>query len=238
MEFGVIPSSFHDSNIAVSFQCSTIPIFQHSFMSTLPATVYVVDDDVSFVKAVTRLLRAGGHTAQSFSSVGEFLANLPPAPSGCILLDVQMPGRSGFDLQSCLSQAENPLPIIFLTGHGDIPSSVRAIRNGAADFLTKPVKKQILFDAIKWALARDAEERAKRVRTRALKSRFAMLTPREKEVMLRVIGGKLNKQIAFDLVASERTIKAHRAIIMKKLDAGSLAELVRLAEELGLQPIR
>jgi len=206
--------------------------------SSLPATVYVVDDDVSFVKAVTRLLRAGGHTAQSFSSVGEFLANLPPAPSGCILLDVQMPGRSGFDLQSCLSQAENPLPIIFLTGHGDIPSSVRAIRNGAADFLTKPVKKHILFDAIKWALARDAEERANRARKRVLENRFAALTPREKEVMLRVIGGKLNKQIAFDLGASERTIKAHRAIIMKKLDAGSLAELVRLAEELGLQPIR
>jgi len=206
--------------------------------SSLPATVYVVDDDASFVTAVTRLLRAGGHKAQSFSSVEEFLANLPPAPSGCILLDVQMPGRSGFDLQSCLSQAENPLPIIFLTGHGDIPSSVRAIRNGAADFLTKPVKKQILFDAIKWALARDAEERAKRVRTRALKSRFATLTPREKEVMLRVIGGKLNKQIAFDLGTSERTVKAHRASIVHKLGVTSVAELVRFAEALGIKPIR
>jgi FixJ family two-component response regulator len=206
--------------------------------SSLPATVYVVDDDVSFAKAVTRLLRAGGHRAQSFTSVGEFLGSLPPEPSGCILLDLQMPGRSGFDLQSCLSQAENPLPIIFLTGHGDIPGSVRAMQNGAVDFLTKPVKKEILFDAIKWALARDAEERAKRVRTRALKSHFATLTSREKEVMLRVIGGRLNKQIAFDLSASERTIKAHRAIIMNKLDVGSVAELVRLAEELGLQPIR
>jgi len=207
-------------------------------MSSTEPTVYVDDDDASFVKAVTRLLRAGGHRVQSFSSVGEFLGSLPPAPSGCILLDLQMPGRSGFDLQACLSQAENPLPIIFLTGHGDIPSSVRAIRNGAADFLTKPVKKQILFDAIKWALARDAEERANRARKRALENRFAALTPREREVMLHVIGGKLNKQIAFDLGTSERTVKAHRANIMDKLGVTSVAELVRLSEELGVQPIR
>ena len=207
-------------------------------MSSSEPTVYVVDDDVSFVKAVTRLLRAGGHKAQSFSSVGEFLGSLPPEPSGCILLDLQMPGQSGFDLQSCLTKAENPLPIIFLTGHGDIPSSVRAMRNGAVDFLTKPVKKQSLFNAIKSALTRDVEQRAKRARTRALENRFAGLTLREREVMLHVIGGKLNKQVAFDLGTSERTIKAHRASIMDKLGVKSVAELVRLAEELAIQPIR
>src|SRR6266545_7128966 len=206
--------------------------------SSLPATVYVVDDDVSFVKAVTRLLRAGGHRAQSFSSVGEFLGSLPPEPSGCILLDVQMPGLSGFDLQSCLSQAENPLPIIFLTGHGDITSSVRAMRDGAVDFLTKPVKRRDLFEAIERALVRNREESERRARLRELQERFAALTPREQEVLLHVIGGKLNKQIAFDLGASERTIKAHRASIMDKLGVNSLAELVRLAEELGLQPVR
>ncbi len=206
--------------------------------SSLPATVYVVDDDVSFVKAVTRLLRAGGHKAQSFSSVGEFLGSLPPEPSGCILLDLQMPGRSGFDLQSCLSQAENPLPIIFLTGHGDIPGSVRAIQNGAVDFLTKPVKRRDLFEAIERALVRNREESERRARRRELRDRFDALTPREQEVMRHVIGGKLNKQIAFDLGTSERTIKAHRASIMDKLGVKSVAELVRLAEELGIQPIR
>jgi len=144
-----------------------------------------------------------------------------------------MPGPSGLDLQNALAKGENPLPIIFLTGQGDIPASVHAIKQGAEDFLTKPVKKEILFAAIERALARDARERAQRVRHCELRARFDTLTPREREVLAHVVSGQLNKQIAGDLDASERTIKAHRANIMAKLQVQSVAELVRMAQEAG-----
>jgi FixJ family two-component response regulator len=149
-----------------------------------------------------------------------------------------MPGQSGRDLQSVLATAENPLPVIFLTGHGDIPTVTHAMRDGAVDFLTKPVKKENLFAAIERALARDAVEREQRARMRDLRERFDQMTPREREVLAHVISGKLNKQIAFDLGTSERTIKAHRASIMDKLDVHSVAELVRLTEQLGMEPLR
>lgn len=195
--------------------------------------IHVVDDDASFRNAISRLLRAGGYAVQTFASAAEFLQAARPGVPGCVLLDLRMPGASGLDVQSALTQSENPLPIVFLTGHGDIPTSVRAVRAGADDFLTKPVKKEVLFPAIERALARDAQEREQRARRRELRARFAALTPREREVLAHVLSGQLNKQIADDLAAAERTIKAHRANLMAKLQVQSVAELSRLAHEAG-----
>ncbi len=212
-------------------------VTRHSPLQT-PATVFVVDDDASFRTAVTRLLRAAGYEVRGYASASEFLAAGPDDAPGCVLVDLRMPGESGLDLQSALAQAENPMPVILLTGHGDIPTTVDAMRHGAVDFLTKPVKKEILYDAVERALARDADERKHRARIGELRACFEALTPREREVLAHVIAGKLNKQIAFDLDISERTIKAHRASIRDKLGVDSVAQLVRLAEALGIQPIR
>jgi FixJ family two-component response regulator len=198
------------------------------------ATIYVVDDDASFLKAVTRLLQAGGYDVRTFTSPTAFLANPPEDSAGCVIVDLQMPGLSGLELQDALATVDNPLPLIFLTGHGDIPAWVQAMRQGAEDFLTKPVKKQALFDAVGRALARDAKEREQRAYQRELRARFGTLTPREREVLTHVLSGQLNKQIAGDLGASERTIKAHRANIMDKLEVQSVAELARLAQEAGV----
>jgi two-component system, LuxR family, response regulator FixJ len=204
-------------------------------MPTPPPIVYVVDDDTSFLTAVTRLLRAGGYEVKTFTSAARFLQSLPPADSaGCVIVDLQMPGLSGLELQKALTKENNPLPLVFLTGHGDIPTSVHAMRQGAEDFLTKPVKKEALFGAVRRALARDDQERAQRVRRRELSARFDRLTPREREVLTHVLSGQLNKQIADDLDASERTIKAHRANLMAKLKVQSVAELAHLAHEAGL----
>jgi FixJ family two-component response regulator len=197
------------------------------------ATIHVVDDDTSFRTAVSRLLRAAGHEVRCYPSAVEFLAAAPGTAPGCVLLDLHMPGPTGLDLQESIAKAEDPLPIIFLTGHGDIPTSVRAMREGAEDFLTKPVNKATLFPAIARALARDARAREERGRRRELRRRFAALTPREREVLAHVLSGQLNKQIAGDLAAAERTIKAHRANLMAKLQVQSVAELARLAHEAG-----
>jgi FixJ family two-component response regulator len=200
--------------------------------------VCVVDDDPSFLRAVTRLLRAGGYEVKTFSSATGFLQNPPPPDSpGCVIVDLQMPGLSGLDLQEALAKRNNPLPVVFLTGHGDIPTSVRAMRRGAEDFLTKPVKKQALFEAVERALARHAKDRAQWVRQAELQARFSTLTPREQEVLAHVLCGQLNKQVAGDLGTSERTIKAHRANIMAKLEVQSVAELARLAQEAGFSVI-
>ena len=198
-----------------------------------PATIHVVDDDASFRTAIARLVRAGGLEVRSYPSAVEFLAVPAGIAPGCVLVDLHMPGPSGLDLQHALAKTEHPLPVIFLTGHGDIPISVQAMREGAEDFLTKPVKKDKLFAAIERALARDAKERAQRTRRRELRARFDALTPREHEVLAHVITGQLNKQIAGDLDTSERTIKAHRANLMAKLEIHSVAELVSLAQEAG-----
>ena len=201
----------------------------------IPApTIFIVDDDASFRNAISRLVRAGGYAVQTFASATEFLQSARPDAPGCVLLDLQMPGPSGLDLQSALARSENALPIVFLTGKGDIRTSVHAMRAGADDFLTKPVKKEVLFAAIKRALARDAQEREQRTRRRELRARFDALTPREREVLAHVLSGQLNKQIAADLDASERTVKAHRANLMAKLQVQSVAELAHLAHEAGL----
>ncbi len=198
--------------------------------------VHVVDDDPSFRTAVARLLRAGGHVVVTYASAAEFLKRPASDAPGCVVLDLRMPGAGGMELQAALDAADNPLPVIFLTGHGDIPTSVRAMRRGAVDFLTKPVNKEALFDAVARALAQDLSARQQRARLKTLRGYFDALTPRELEVMKHVVAGQLNKQIAGDLGTCERTIKAHRAAIMDKLDVESVAELVRLAQELGVQP--
>lgn len=196
--------------------------------------IHVVDDDASFRNALERLLRAGGYAVQPFSSATEFLQTVRTDAPGCVLLDLHMPGPSGLDLQIALAKSENPLPIVFLSGKGDIPASVQAMRAGAEDFLTKPAKKEVLFPVVERALARDAQNRARRDRRRELLARFDALTPREREVLAHVLSGQLNKQIAVDIDASERTIKAHRAHLMAKLQVQSVAELAHLAHEAGL----
>ena len=203
-------------------------------MNASQPAVFVVDDDASFLVAVTRLLRAGGHAVKTYSSAVEFVKNpLPDAP-GCIIADLHMPGMNGLEFQASLHQAGCRLPVIFLTGQGDIPASVQAMRHGAEDFLTKPVKREKLFDAVQRALARNQREREVHLKQSELRARFDTLTPREREVLSHVVTGRLNKQIAADLDTSERTIKAHRANLMAKLQVQSAAELVRISQALGL----
>jgi len=204
-------------------------------MTTTAPTVHIVDDDASFLAATSRLLRASGYAVKIFASAAEFLAaRRDEDEPGCVLTDMQMPGMSGLDLQSALAQSPNPLPILFLTGHGDIPSSVRAMRDGAEDFLEKRAPKEQLLDAVQRALARDAGERATRTRQRALRQRFDTLTKRELEVLAHVVRGRLNKQIAGDLGIHERTVKLHRTAITTKLGVQSVAELTRLTDEAGI----
>jgi FixJ family two-component response regulator len=197
-------------------------------------TVFIVDDDASFLAAVSRLLRATGHPVKAFSSASEFLQNLPAAGPGCVVADVQMPGLSGLDLQAALTKTNNPLPVLFLTGHGDIPTSVRAMRQGAEDFLTKRAPKEELIEAVKRALARDARERAERTRVQGLRARFEALTGRDREVLEHVLRGQLNKEIAGDLRIDERSVKRHRTRIMAKLQVKSVAGLAHLVHEAGL----
>jgi FixJ family two-component response regulator len=196
--------------------------------------VHVVDDDASLRTALLRLLRAAGLEARGYGSTGEFLLNPLPDRPGCLLLDLQMPGPSGLELQEALKRRGVPLPVIFLTGHGDVASSVRAMQAGAVDFLTKPVKRETLLEAIRRALGRDERQRTVRSEADELRRRFDSLTPREREVFDGIVSGKLNKQIADDLGMAERTVKLHRAQVMQKLAAGSPAELGRLAERLRL----
>jgi FixJ family two-component response regulator len=197
--------------------------------------IHLVDDDPSFLKAIRRLLEVSGYTVHAFSTAEEFLKCRKPHVRGCIVLDLQMPGLSGLDLQGELARARNPLPIIFLTAYGDIPSSVRAMKSGADDFLTKPIKKDALLNAVQVALLRDAEAFTRRIRLDHLRERFNSLTQREREVLELVLSGKLNKEIAWELGTTERTIKAHRAKLMEKLDAQTPAELGRLAQEVSFK---
>ena len=201
--------------------------------ATVPI-VYVVDDDASFLTAVSRLLRANGFSVKTYSSAQKFLAQRDADAPGCVLADLQMPEMSGLDLQSALAQTPNPLPILFLTGHGDIPSSVQAMRDGAEDFLEKRAPKEKLLDAVKRALARDSREREARDRQHHLRALFDTLTEREREVLAHVVQGRLNKQIAWDLGIHERTVKLHRTAITTKLQLQSVAELTHFTQEAGL----
>jgi FixJ family two-component response regulator len=205
-------------------------------MTGAPAVIHVVDDDASFRTAVARLFEGLGYKVALYESAAGLLERRPSDERGCILLDVHMEGLSGIQLQQVLGRLGSTLPIVFLTGHGDIPTSVRAIKAGAEDFLAKPAPKEILTDAIDRALARYDESRGQRDRLGALRARLADLTPREREVFALVIRGRLNKQIAFELGTSERTIKAHRRAVMQKAQVQSVVELVSLAEQLHLVP--
>jgi FixJ family two-component response regulator len=205
-------------------------------MSPTEPTLHIVDDDESFLTATSRLLRASGFAVRTFISASDFLASRDEDAPGCVLADVRMPGMNGLELQSALARSSNPLPILFLTGHGDIPSSVRAMRHGAEDFLEKRAPKTQLLEAVQRALARDARERETRNRQREVRARFDALTAREFEVLGHVVRGKLNKQIAGDLGIHERTVKLHRTAITTKLGVQSVAELTRLTDEAGFFP--
>ena len=201
-----------------------------------PPTVFLVDDDPSVLRALGRLLHSVGLNVAAFASAREFLEKQNPDAAGCLVLDVTMPGLNGLELQQALVDAGNPLPIVFLTGDGDIPMTVRAMKSGAVDFLSKPCRDAELLGAIEQALAKDAQLREERAEQKALAARLAALTPREHEVMLGVVAGQLNKQIAADLGTVEKTIKVHRARVMEKLRVNSVADLVRLAERAGVRP--
>ena len=201
--------------------------------SPLP-TVFLVDDEPGMLKALTRLLTAEGFTVRGFPLARTFLESYRAEELSCLVLDVAMPELNGLDLQERLSHAGILLPIVFLTGHGDIPMSVQAIKAGAVDFLTKPVNDADLLRAVRVALQRAAEQRERASEMAKLRERLASLTPREREVMGHVVAGQLNKQIAGDLGTGEHTIKVHRARVMEKMGVESLADLVRAAERLGL----
>lgn len=203
-------------------------------MSVTEPTIIIVDDDRSFLTATSRLLRASGFAVRTFSSASEFLAQRDADAPGCVVADLQMPGISGLDLQSALARAPNPQPLLFLTGHADIPSTVRAMRGGAVDFLEKRAPKEKLLDAVRRALACDAQQREERARQQLLRARFDALSKRELEVLAHVVQGRLNKQIAADLGIHERTVKLHRTSITTKLRVQSVAELTRLTDEAGI----
>ena len=203
-------------------------------MTEAGGVVFVIDDDPSMRESLKNLIRSVGLRAEAFGSADEFLGSKRLHGPGCLVLDVRMPGMSGLDLQKRMVEAGTDIPIIFLTGHADIPMSVQAMKAGAAEFLTKPVREQDLLDAIQQALERDRAAVAKRAEVDDLRDRFDSLTPREHDVMRHVIAGLLNKQIAGELDMSETTVKIHRHHVMEKMRAGSLAELVRMADRLGL----
>jgi RNA polymerase sigma factor (sigma-70 family) len=201
---------------------------------SLNPTVFVVDDDAAIRKAVSRLLRSAGIAAAVFASPREFLAQYDPNTPGCLVLDIAMPEFNGLQLQTALGEKGSILPIIFLSGHGDVSKSVQAMKHGAFDFLTKPVKDKDLLPAIRTAIERDAVARREHAKLSEIRAVLDTLTPREREVLEHVVAGKLNKQIAGDLGITEATVKMHRARVMAKMKVQSVAELARLRERYGI----
>jgi FixJ family two-component response regulator len=199
-------------------------------------TVFIIDDDPSARRGVTRLVRAAGLNAESFPTAEDFLASGKTDAAGCIILDVRMPEMTGPELQAQLGKAEHCLPIVYLSGHADVPIAAKAMKRGAVDFLTKPVDRDDLLEAIRISLEKDEENRARESEYADAQARIEALTPREREVMTWVITGILNKQIAGELDISEETVKIHRGRVMQKLDLVSVAELVRLCEKAGIPP--
>ena len=205
-------------------------------MNTSDSNVYVVDDDPPVLQAVSRLLRSAGFQVFGYSSARRFLDRHDSTAPGCLVLDMAMPGLNGLDVQQTLLAAQESLPIIFLSGRADVPATVRAMKQGAADFLTKPFEKDELVQAVRAALAKDRVARQANEEVAEIRRRLATLTPREHEVLRHVISGSLNKQTAVDIGAAEKTIKVHRARVMNKMQVESVAELVRLAERAEIAP--
>ena len=204
----------------------------------LPSIIFVVDDDASLREAIKSLLRSVGLQVEVFAATADFLRNGIPDVTACLVLDIRLPGVSGLDFQAELAKANINIPIVFITGHGDIPMTVRAMKAGAVEFLTKPFRDQDLLDAVHIALDRDRTRRAKDKAVHEIRAHFDALTPREQEVIAFVTAGLMNKQIAADLGVSEITVKVHRGNVMKKMGARSLAELVRMADALGIKRAR
>ena len=205
-------------------------------MTDTDPMVFIVDDDDSVRRALARLIKSVDLNVETFASAHDFLKRQPHNGPACLVLDMRMPGLSGLDLQDELVAAGRTLPIIFISGHGSIPLSVRAMKAGAVDFIEKPFEDQSLLDAINQSLTKDRQAKLEQAELREIQRRVDSLTPREREVFAQVVSGKLNKHIAFELGTSERTIKAHRARVMKKMQANSLADLIRLAEKAGPHP--
>jgi FixJ family two-component response regulator len=211
-----------------------VPESRRESASEAAATVFVVDDDAGVRKALARLIRSAGMTARTFATAEAFLMESHLEPASCLVLDVRLPGLNGLQLQEALNRKGYPLAIIFITGHGDVPMSVRAMKAGAVDFLQKPFEDSDLLDAIHRATARTRDAFAKRETSTQIQSRYDTLTPRERQVLCLVVTGLLNKQVAAELGAAEKTIKIHRGRVMAKMQAASLADLVRMAGLLGI----
>jgi RNA polymerase sigma factor (sigma-70 family) len=207
-------------------------------MTEPAAIVFVVDDDPSVRRAIKRLVESVGLHVELYGSASEFMANTHPEVASCLVLDIRLPGISGLDFQQELAEANLRIPIIFITGHGDIPMSVRAMKAGAVEFLTKPFRDQDLLDAIQVALERDRVRRRHQAETEVLRERLESLTPREREVLPLVVSGLLNKQVAAEIGTTEATVKVHRSQLMKKMGADSLPGLVRMADKIGIPDSR
>ena len=203
-------------------------------MTAVTAMVFVVDDDASVRQSLVRVMASAGYAVEAFASAGEFLARAPFAGPSCLVLDVQMPGLTGLEVQAALSSSEHRMAIVFITGHGDISMGVQAMKDGAVDFLTKPFDPQNLLDAVARALKKDVEALGEEGRIAEVRDRVKLLTPRETEVFALVVTGLLNKQVAAKLGIGEKTVKAHRARVMEKMRAGSVVELARLADRAGV----
>jgi FixJ family two-component response regulator len=214
------------------------PVVASNAMPESNPIVFVIDDDPELRASIGRLLRSVGLDAQLFASISDFLKSNPPNGPTCLVLDVRLPGRSGLEFQRDLAAANRELPIIFITGHGDIPMSVQAMKGGAIEFLTKPFRDQELVDAIQFGLSRDRERRENEEALAALRKSFWSLSPREREIMVEVARGRLSKQIAGDIGISEATVKVHRSRAMHKMNARSLPEFGRMADKLKLAPAK
>lgn len=218
----------------ISEQISESKKISGSQMDVDPPVVFIVDDDLGVQRSLSHLIRAVGWTSEAFSSAHEFMESPPSSGSACVLLDIRMPGLTGLELHAWMADREISLPVIFLTGHGDVPTSVQAMKRGAVDFLEKPVDDQVLLETIHQAITLHAAEKSREDEQQEIKERYSRLTAREREVMEQVALGRLNKQIAADLGISLKTVKVHRARVMEKMEVRSVAALVHLCETAGI----